>query len=169
MAEKERIHFRMDIDADVRKLLRDISAMDKESQGKLKDDVKIISGWIATEIKQAAVTAPMPAQATRIANTVRAVKDRMPYVVVGGSAQRFSGGGRSGTVLFGNEFGAWPTSENGAFPNGGRRFPYRSAREGRGNKGYWIFPTVKRLQPDITRAWHNRVDHVLANWKKGVM
>lgn len=167
--EKERIHFRMDMNAEVRALLKDISAMDKESQGRLKDDVKIISGWVATEIKQAATRAPMPEQAKRVANTVRAVKDRVPYVVVGGTAQKFSGGGRSGVVLFGSEFGAYPKSENGAFANGGRRFPYRSAREGRGNKGYWIFPTLKRLQPDITRAWHNRVDHVLRNWNKGSM
>lgn len=165
--EKERIHFKMDIDAEVRALLKDISAMDKEAQGRLKDDVKIISGWVATEIKQAATKAPMPAQAARVANTVRAVKDRVPYVVVGGTAQKFSGGGRSGVVLFGSEFGASPTSSNGAFPNGGRRFPYRSGQGG--TQGYWIFPTLKRLQPQITKAWHNRVDHVLSNWKKGAI
>lgn len=167
MAEKERIHIKMDIDDEVRKLLRDISAMDKESQGRLKDEVKVLSGWIATEIKRSAFVSPFPDQSAKLVPTVRAVKDRLPYVVVGGSAGRYSGGARSGQVLFGNEFGANPRSKNGAFPNGGRRFPYRSRRKGRGNEGYWIFPTVTALQPMITERWHDLCDHALANWKKG--
>jgi hypothetical protein len=44
----------------------------------------------------------------------------------------------------------------GNFPNGGYKFPARTQSEGRGNRGYWIFPTLKALQPEITRRWKAR-------------
>lgn len=169
MADKQRITVKMDINDEVRALLKDLNQMDKDSKGELKEAVKGISAWVAADIKQAATRAPMPEQATKVARTVRAVKDRVPYIVIGGSSVAFSGGAKSGEIVIGNEFGAWPTSTNGMFPNGGRRFPYRSLREGRGNKGYWIFPTVKDKQERIAREWHAACDKVFTAWKnKGV-
>lgn len=142
-------------------------AMDKDSQVKLKNDVSLISAWSAGELKQGAYGAPMSAQSIKVAETVRANRDRIPNVTVGGSKQRFSGGAVSGQVLFGNEFGANPTSAAGAFPNGGRRFPFRSASKGRGNAGYWIFKTLKEIQPEVTQRWKKAVTEVLDNWNKG--
>jgi hypothetical protein len=70
--------------------------------------------------------------------------------------------------LFGNEFGGERNAYNSlsAFPNGGYRFPARSPREGRGNAGYWIFPTLKTLQPEIRRRWKDAVDKVMDNWAR---
>lgn len=169
MAEKQTISVKMDITPEIRALLKTLNEMDKESKTELKDKVKGIASWVAQDIKAAAVSAPMPRQATRVAQTVRANKDRVPSVTVGGSRARFSGGAVSGDVLFGSEFGASPTSESGAFPNGGRRFPFRSPERGAGNEGYWIFPTLRKAQPRVTKEWHEAVDNVLSNWTKGVM
>jgi hypothetical protein len=141
--------------------------MDKDSNTKLKNDVSLISAWSAGELKQGAFTAPMSSQSIKVAETVRPNKDRIPNITIGGSKQRFSGGAVSGQVLFGNEFGANPTSSNGAFPNGGRRFPYRSPAKGRGNEGYWIFKTLTAIQPEVTRRWKQSVTEVLGNWTKG--
>jgi hypothetical protein len=71
-------------------------------------------------------------------------------------------------LLFGNEFGSDRNvfGSKGNFPNGGRKFPERSPREGRGNKGYWIFPTLKAMQPEITRRWKNAVGEVYENWTR---
>ena len=159
----------MDITPEIRALLKDLNEMDKESKNELKEKVKGISSWVAEEIKTAASYAPMYKQAMRVAQTTRANKDRVPSVTIGGSRVKFSGGAVSGDVLIGSEFGADPTSVNGQFPNGGRRFPYRSPQRGRGSEGYWIYPTLRLAQPRITREWHEACDDVLANWTKGTI
>ena len=141
--------------------------MDKDSQTKLKNEVSSISAWSAGELRTGAFGAPMQAQAERVAQTIRPNRDRIPNVTIGGSKQRFSGGAVSGQVLFGNEFGASPVSRAGAFPNGGRRFPFRSPAKGRGNAGYWIFKTLTNIQPEVTRRWKASVTEVLSNWNKG--
>jgi hypothetical protein len=158
----------MDITPEIRALFKVLNEMDKESKTELKEKVKGIAGWVADDIKRAAATAPMSAQAMRVAQTVRANKDRVPSVTIGGSRVKFSGGAVSGDVLYGSEFGADPTSQSGKFPNGGRRFPYRSPQRGQGSEGYWIYPTLRANQPRITREWHEAVDEVLSNWTKGV-
>jgi hypothetical protein len=169
MAEKQRINVKMDITPEIRALLKDLNEMDKESKNELKEKVKGISSWVAEEIKTAASYAPMYKQAMRVAQTTRANKDRVPSVTIGGSRVKFSGGAVSGDVLIGSEFGADPTSVNGQFPNGGRRFPFRSPQRGQGSEGYWIYPTLRLAQPRITREWHEACDDVLANWTKGTI
>jgi hypothetical protein len=168
MAEKQTIQVKMDITPEIRALLKTLNEMDNESKTALKEKVKGIAGWVAEEIKTAATYAPMHKQATKVAQTVRANKDRVPSVTIGGSRVKFSGGAVSGDVLYGSEFGADPTSATGAFPNGGRRFPYPSPKQGRGNAGYWIYPTLRAVQPKIAREWHEAVDDVLRNWIKGI-
>ena len=167
MAEKQTIKVQMDITPEIRELFKRLNEMDKESKTELKDKVKPIASWVAEEIKTAASYAPMYKQAQRVAQTTWANRDRIPSVTIGGSRVKFSGGAVSGDVLYGSEFGANPTSEAGAFPNGGRRFPFRSPKRGQGNEGYWIYPTLRLAQPRITREWHAEVDKVLDNWTKG--
>jgi hypothetical protein len=168
MAEKQTIKVQMDITPEIRALFKVLNEMDAESKTTLKEKVKGIAGWVAEDIKRAAASAPMSAQAMRVAQTTRANKDRVPSVTIGGSRVKFSGGAVSGDVLYGSEFGADPTSQSGKFPNGGRRFPYRSPQRGQGSEGYWIYPTLRANQPRITREWHEAVDNVLDNWTKGV-
>jgi hypothetical protein len=168
MAEKQTIKVQMDITPEIRALFKVLNEMDAESKTELKEKVKGIAAWVAEDIKRAAANAPMSAQAMRVAKTVRANKDRVPSVTIGGSRIKFSGGAVSGDVLYGSEFGADPTSISGRFPNGGRRFPYRSPQRGQGSEGYWIYPTLRANQPRITKEWHEEVDKVLSNWTKGI-
>ena len=162
------IRFQPDL-RDLRGLLKALNKMDDDSKKALKDDVAAISSWTAGGIKMAGyVGAPMPRQTAIVAQTVRANKDRIPNVTIGGSRGRASGGANAGILLFGNEFGADRNAfgSKGNFPNGGYKFPARSPREGRGNKGYWIFPTLKAMQPEITRRWKNAVGEVYENWTR---
>ena len=155
--------------SDYRALLKALSAMEKEAQHELKDDVYTISEWTARGIQQAGYAHPIyPRQASIIAKSVRAARDRVPTVYVGGGKGRVSGGANSGQLLWGNEFGGDRNAFGNlnAFPNGGYRFPPRTSREGRGNKGYWIFPTLKDMQPEIKRRWFAAVDKVMDNWAR---
>jgi hypothetical protein len=165
---RQTIRFQPDL-RDLRGLLKALNKMDDDSKKALKDDVAAISSWTAGGIRMAAyVGAPMPRQTAIVAQTVRANKDRIPNVTIGGSRGRASGGANAGILLFGNEFGSDRNvfGSKGNFPNGGRKFPERSPREGRGNKGYWIFPTLKAMQPEITRRWKNAVGEVYENWTR---
>jgi hypothetical protein len=177
MAEKELIKVKMDITPEIRALFKRLNEMDKESKNELKDKVKPIALWVAGEIKTAASYAPMYKQALAVSESVRVSRDRVPSITIGGSKKAKVTRKKTernpaptvGELLYGSEFGADPTSEAGAFPNGGRRFPYRSPKRGQGNEGYWIYPTLRLAQPRITREWHAEVDKVLDKWDKGVM
>lgn len=167
MADSKTIRVKMDMTQDLRDLLADLKKMDVESQTKLKDDVSQISAWSANMIRQAAVNSPMPRQAAVVAQTVKHNRDRIPNVTIGGSrGRKASGGASAGELVTGNEFGAYPTSQNGAFPNGGRRFPYRSARQGRGNAGYWIFPTLRKIQPELSQRWWSAAERIFRHWQR---
>lgn len=134
--------------------------MDDGSKQALKDDVTSISAWSASELQNSYTMNPYPAQARKVAATIRANKDRIPNVTIGGSKGRFSGGAVSGNVLFGSEFGG-----PAPFANGGTRFPERSAPEGRGNIGYGIFKKLKEIQPRLSAEWKDAVNrHVIKKW-----
>ncbi len=154
---------------DLRGLFKTLNKMDDASKKALKEDVASISMWTAGAIKMAGyVGSPMPTQTAIVASTVRGNKDRIPNVTIGGSKGRASGGANAGILLFGNEFGSDRNSfgSAGNFPNGGYKFPARTPKEGRGNKGYWIFPTLKALQPEITRRWKQSVGKVYGEWSR---
>ncbi len=176
MAEKETITFKAD-PKDLKNLYAAFKTLTDEANNELKSQVTAISAWTATKIQAAASSAPyMPKQASRVADTVRANKDKIPNVTIGGSKRNFSGGAAVGEVLFGSEFGAEPyltKKKNGSNlgansfgKNKGRRFPPMSPPYNGGNEGYWIFPTLRREQATITSAWITAVDSVLNNWSK---
>jgi len=168
MADTTRITIKPDL-GDYRGLLKAISAMDKDAQMQLKNDVSLISAWTAGAIKTSAyVGARFPAQAAIVAATIRPAKDRVPTIYIGGSKGRASGGANAGQLLYGNEFGADTNIKGsaGSFPNGGYKFPQRSPREGKGNAGYWIFPTLKVAQPEIRKRWLDAVNKVMDNWAR---
>ena len=149
--------------------------LDEDANTKLKDDVASISKWTAGEIQAAAAMAQyMPKQAKRVAETIKFNRDRVPNVTIGGSKKNFSGGARAGEVLFGSEFGAEEYLKrrvNGSNKGantfgkfGGKRFPPRSPDYKGGNEGYWIYPTLRAKQAEITSRWINAVERVLEKW-----
>lgn len=155
--------------ADYRGLLKALNQMDKEAQFELKNDVYSLSAWTAQGIERAGFAHPIyPKQAAIVARTVRPARDRVPTVYIGGGKGRASGGANAGQILFGNEFGGDRNAFGNlnAFPNGGYRFPPRTSREGRGNKGYWIFPTLKAMQPEIKKRWFAACNKVMDNWAR---
>jgi hypothetical protein len=152
---------------DLRDTLKALNTMEKEANTELKDDVQAITMWMAQGIQQAGFAHPVyPKQAAIVARTVRGNRDRIPSVTIGGSKGRVSGGANAGQLLFGNEFGGDRNAYGNlnAFPNGGFRFPPRTDREGRGNVGYWIFPTLKDNQTELTDKWMTAVKKVFAKW-----
>lgn len=144
-------------DADLRELQRAIFRMEKAVKDDLKSDVMDIARDSVPEFQRSAQTT----RQRQLKPTVKARKDVTPIIEFGGpQSAGVSGGASYSQMLFGTEFGA----NNAFLRNGGRSFPKRSPRAGRGNRGYWIFPTAKKLQPTILRRWYQTVDNVLDKW-----
>jgi hypothetical protein len=73
----------------------------------------------------------------------------------GFDGQRFSGGGSTKILWRGLEFGSRRF----------KQFPEWSGRYGRGSRGWFIYPTLRRIQPQLTLMWMKEVNHVIRNWK----
>lgn len=169
--DKETIKMTVD-SRDLRGLYQAFKSLDKDTNAALKVEVQGLTDYVARQIKMAAADAPNPRQASLVATTVRANKDRVPNITIGGS-RKFKASRRGternplpsvGQVLFGSEFGA-TGSGAGSFKQGGRKFPYWSGRYGHGSRGWWIFPTLRQLQPKITHDYHAIIDrYIKKDW-----
>jgi hypothetical protein len=88
------------------------------------------------------------------AQTVRAKKDRLPTVLIGGARQikvsRPGPNPRAGDVLFGTEFGARPG------PNAWRFPPAQDS--------YWLFASLKNRQAALVSEWQQAVLKVARRW-----
>jgi hypothetical protein len=166
-------------DPDIQGILRAFSKMDKQANSQLRDLSKAIASDMASELRGSASGSPWyPRQASFVAQSVKVARDRVPSVTLGGNTQySLSRGTRlpAGALLFLSEFGSLPSRQRDRFRNqaqrragsqGGLQGPPRSPKEGRGNRGYWIFPRLKRMQPDILRRWIEGAQQVADIWTK---
>jgi hypothetical protein len=147
-------------DADLKDFLRVMNSMGKEANTQLKKEVEKISWMTATALRFSASSKRQKI----IANTIKAKYDRMPTISIGGSKKITAydrNGGTVGDMLYGVEFGA----RRGYLDNGGRSFPTRSyPTASGGNNGWWIFPTLRKMQPEIRRRWYQAVDELIDQW-----
>jgi hypothetical protein len=159
MADKIKIDIQMD-KSDKELLFKAFKTMPKEAQDVLRKETQQLVGTLAEEMKRKAATAPNPAQAMLLARSIKANKDRVPSITVGGArkipVQRKKTPGSpqpmQSDFLFGAEFGVRDGGP-GTFKQGGRKFAHYSGRMGRGARGYFIFPTLRKNQERIRREY----------------
>jgi len=166
---KDRITFKLELDdEDYRTLMAAFRTMPKEAQDELRVTNKRMVGNLVQKIQTAAAYAPNPAQARIVARSLKANKDRVPSITVGGArkapvSRRATANNPKptyGDLLFGAEFGAVKPGPN-TFPQGGRKFPAYSGRFKSGSRGYFIFPTLRKAQPQIRRDFLYTVDKII--------
>jgi hypothetical protein len=167
------IKFKVQLDDDVRKTLNAFSRLQRETNDKnvnsaLRQATKAMTQELVNEIKKEAYVHPFyPKQAVKVASSAKVLSDRVPKIGIGkGRGRIFSGGGRAGDVLFGSEFGAIPNGVGNSNFNKGRRFAPKSPRSGRGNAGYWIFPTIKANERYLRDQWLRMADRLLKEFSK---
>ena len=164
-------------DREIQSILRAFSKMDKEANTRLRDLSRDIASDMVGEFRNAARGSRWyPRQASFVAQTARVSRDRVPAVTLGGAKQYSTSNGRRvspGSLLFLSEFGSPNIAQRDRFRNqaqrkagkqGGLQGPPRSPKEGRGNRGWWLFPRLKRLQPDILRRWVAGAQKVADLW-----
>lgn len=149
--------------------LRKIASVIRKMGDEAKDQARQVTGtlvdFVVGEIKQAAGNHPRPKQARRIAEGIKISKSSVVgEFSIGFASQRFSGGattqlrqGRPATnaILAGVEFG----SDNL------KQFLPRTPKFGKkGNEGYFIWNTMRRVQPDIIKKWEEGFSKVVEKW-----
>lgn len=143
---------------DLQGLFAAFRRLDDEGKAQAKEIGKEYSDLTAKKIADNYHMSQFPRQAAIVAASIRKTTERIPVVAIGGPKGKVSGGANAGVLVFGNEFGA-------SKPPNNKKFPPRSPRVGRrGNKGWWIFPTLKDIQPELLKLWKDDLEQVLKKW-----
>jgi hypothetical protein len=138
---------------EIRAVIKAFKAMDDVAI----DEARKVSGALADyalgKIKAAAGTRTVATKvATRIADNGKVSKtSKVGEISLGFASQKFSGGATTRSLWPGMEFGS----------NRFHQFPKRTPSLGRGNAGYFIYPTLKAAQPHIISEWQNAFSQIL--------
>ena len=140
--------------SDLRGVLRAFKAMDEEATAQ----AKVIGGGLATYLQGKIVNAangrPNRAASQIAAGSRVSKSSKIGELSFGFAAQKFSGGGTTQQLWGGYEFGS----------NKFKQFPLWSGREGRGSKGWFIYPTLRAEQPHLISEWERSFSQILKEW-----
>lgn len=143
---------------DLRAILRAFKAMDEQATLEARKVSGELAAYAGQKIQQKASTRIVAAEAVqRVADGLKVSKSsKIGEISIGFRSQRFSGGATTQDLWPGLEFGS----------NRFKQFPNRTPRKGKGNVGYFIFPTLAEIQPYIVREWENAFTRILDEWGK---
>jgi hypothetical protein len=139
-------------------LIKAFKAMDAEATKVAAQSGFELSEFVAGKVKSAGYSRYInPTAVRRIVDGVSVSKtSKVGQVSYGFARQRFSGGGTTRQLWPGFEFGSKRF----------KQFPTYSGRFGRGGRGWFIFPTLRRLQPELVRKWEEKFSDILKIWGK---
>ena len=140
--------------SDLRGIIRAFKAMDDRAVAEAKGVSNSLATYVQTKIIATAGSANNQA-ASRIAQGSRVSKSsKVGELSFGFVSQKFSGGGTTQMLWGGYEFGS----------NKFKQFPKWSGREGRGSRGWFIYPTLRAEQPHIVAEWESAFSKILKEW-----
>ena len=141
--------------SDLRGVIKAFKAMDDEAISQAKVSSNALASYLQGKIQAKAGTLQSRNVASRIADGSRVSKSsKIGEISFGFAAQKFSGGATTQQLWGGSEFGS----------NRFKQFPVWSGREGRGSRGWFIYPTLRAEQPYIINEWENSFDKILKEW-----
>ena len=140
--------------ADLRGIIKAFKAMDEQAVAEAKGVSNGLATYLQSKITSVAGGRPNKA-AIRIAQGSRVSKSsKIGEISFGFVSQKFSGGGTTQQLWGGYEFGS----------NKFKQFPVWSGSQGRGSKGYFIYPTLRAEQPHIIAQWEQAFTKILKEW-----
>ena len=143
---------------DLSQLLKAFKAMDDEATKVAAEAGFELSQFTAGKIRSAGAARSFNnTAARRIVDGVSVSKtSKIGQLSYGFARQRFSGGGSTRSLWAAFEFGSKRF----------KQFPSYSGRFGRGSRGWFIFPTLRSLQPELVRKWEQKFADILKIWGK---
>ena len=139
--------------AELKSIIYAFKGMDEEAVSK----AKTVSNGLATYLQTKIISKAQGRDraSIRIAEGSRVSKSsKIGEMSFGFASQKFSGGGTTQQLWGGYEFGS----------NKFKQFPIWSGREGRGSKGWFIYPTLKAEQPQIIAQWQEAFSQIVKVW-----
>ena len=131
--------------AELRAIVRSFKAMDDEAINQAKKVTSELATFVRGKIINAAGRTNNRLD-NRVAEGAKVSKSsKIGEISFGFAGQKLSGGGTTQQLWGGAEFGS----------NRLKQFPVWSGREGRGSRGWFIYPTLRRIQPEIVKRWEN--------------
>lgn len=136
--------------AELRAILRSFKAMDEEATAQAKEKTSALAEYVQSKIKSAAGSRGEGAR--RVADGSKVSKSsKIGEISFGYVSQKFSGGATTQQLWGGLEFGS----------NKYKQFPVWSGNEGRGSRGWFIYPTLRSAQPEIIKQWENAFSDIV--------
>jgi hypothetical protein len=139
--------------AELRSILQGFKAMDEEAVNAAKREsgalAEFVQGKIQNKASERGKVADRIAQGSKVSKSSKIGELSFGYV-----GQKFSGGATTKDLWGGTEFGS----------NTFKQFPIWSGSTGRGSKGWFIYPTLRALQPEIVAKWENALDKIMKEW-----
>lgn len=148
----------------LRETLAAFRQLPKDAATELRIRTLELSEVLAGKARAAAMAEGGPA--ALMAPTVKAVRDRVPVVQVGGTRRVGRNRVPAWQLVFGGEFGmnqrsGWYAAAKYEQNPGSQFKPHR------GQQGYWFFPLVESEGPTIARAWLQVADVVIDKFGGG--
>ena len=139
--------------AELNAIKRSFKAMNDESIAQARKASSELAEYVKSSvIDGAALTRTNRAGSLRIATGATVSKSsKVGEISYGFARQKFSGGGTTQQLWGGLEFGS----------NRLKQFPVWSGREGRGSRGWFIYPTLRSIQPEILKRWNESFDKIV--------
>jgi len=138
--------------AELRAIVRSFKAMDEEATNQAKVITSELATWVRGKIIDTASSKTRNRLDNKVAEGARVSKSsKIGEISFGFAGQKLSGGGTTQQVWGGVEFGS----------NRFKQFPVWSGREGRGSRGWFIYPTLRAVQPEIVRRWENSFSKIV--------
>jgi hypothetical protein len=138
--------------AELRAIVRSFKAMDEEATSQAKEITSELATWVRGKIIDTASSKTRNRLDNKVAEGAKVSKSsKIGEISFGFAGQKLSGGGTTQQVWGGVEFGS----------NKWKQFPVWSGREGRGSRGWFIYPTLRAVQPEIVRRWENSFSKIV--------
>jgi hypothetical protein len=142
--------------SDLRDVYKAFKLMDDQAVDEARRQSAALAYFASEEIKQAASQRTKSGKvAQRVADGVSIKKSsKIGEFSYGFARQKFSGGATTQTLWGGVEFGS----------NKFKQFPSFSGRSGRGSRGWFIYPTLRKIQPELINKWQESFNRILKEW-----
>jgi len=137
--------------AQLRAITSAFKAMDQEAIDQAKESSSAVADYLKSKILEAAYATSYIGD-DRIAEGSKVSKSsKIGEMSFGFAGQKFSGGGTTQSLWGGYEFGS----------NRLKQFPKWSGKEGRGSRGYFIYPTLRAEQSYLINLWEESFDKIV--------
>jgi hypothetical protein len=129
--------------------------MDDQALTQAKEATSELATYVQGKIKATASSRTRNLVDNRVADGSKVSKSsKVGEISFGYAGQKLSGGATTQQVWGGVEFGS----------NRYKQFPVWSGREGRGSRGWFIYPTLRSVQPEIIKKWEESFSKIVKEY-----